>query len=105
MNTRVLASALMGAFILGAPLLATAAEAAPSFDRDTMAAMMTVPEKCNRLEKQFDMAVKAHQKAERVGEAKALRIEGGNLCANGSHAQGISKLERALRNLGVKPRV
>ena len=34
-----------------------------------------------------------------------MRADGGNLCASGKQAEGIAKLEQALKNLGVKAKI
>jgi hypothetical protein len=33
-----------------------------------------------------------------------MRTEGGNLCAGGKQADGVTKLQQAIKALGVKPK-
>ncbi len=90
MNSRLVASTAMVAFMLATPVLA-AETAAPASAKN-----------CAALEKQFDAALKTHAKAAKIGEAKEMRAEGGRLCASGDHAGGSAKLEMAMKDLGAK---
>jgi len=100
MNTRMIVPALLSAVMFSTPVLAAGAyEAAPQAQKT---AAMTPADQCRSLETQFDAAIKTHGTAAKASEAKAMRTEGGNLCASGKQADGIVKLEQALRDLGVK---
>lgn len=59
--------------------------------------------RCTALQTQFDTAIKTHETAKKAAMAKALRQEGGQLCASGKTSAGVKKLEQALRDIGVKP--
>jgi len=60
-------------------------------------------QKCNVLEKQFDMAFKTHDKAAKAADARVMRADGGSLCASGKQTAGVQKLEQALQEIGVAP--
>ena len=62
------------------------------------------PERCTALEHQFDQAIKAHSKSTSLKSAKAMRSEGGSLCAGGKQSEGTQKLEQALKSLGETPK-
>lgn len=104
MITRMIVPALLSAVMFTTPVLAAGSYGAmtPATQHTQKAAAMTPAEKCTNLEKQFDSAIKKHEKAAKAGEAKTLRTEGGNLCASGKHAEGVAKLEQALKDIGVK---
>lgn len=70
-----------------------------------MAAQMTPAQKCTALEKQFDKVAGKHQGAPKIGDARTLRADGGKLCAEAKYTDGISKLEMAFSDIGVKPSV
>ena len=90
MNTRLIVPMILGAVMLTTPVHATVkTEMLPS-------------QKCIILENQFDTAIKSHEHAAKVNEAKTMRTEGGNLCTSGNYDDGVAKLEHALRDLGVK---
>ena len=90
MNSRLVASTALVAFMLATPVFAADKAAPASAD------------KCASLEKQFDAALKKHSKAPKVGEAKEMRAEGGKLCASGDYAGGSAKLAQAMTDLGAK---
>jgi hypothetical protein len=103
MSTRMIVPTILAAALLAGPAV-TSAAAAPALRPMQTAAAMTPSEKCTAYENQFDMAIKTHAKASRVGEAKRMRSEGGSLCAKGKHVDGVAKLEKALWDLGVTPK-
>jgi hypothetical protein len=89
-----IAASLAGLLALGAVALATSASAAT----------VSSAGQCTALEKQFDDNVAATKASSAmVTKAKALRTDGGKLCASGKPAQGIKKLQSALKDLGLKP--
>jgi len=104
MNTRMIAPAVLSVAMLSTPVLAGGnyGTAMPSTQKIQKVAAMTPAEKCMSLEKQFDAAIKSHGKAAKANAAKAMRTEGENLCASGKRIEGIAKLEKALKDLGVK---
>lgn len=107
MITRKILPAVLGVVMLGTPVLAgnTYNAATPSgqpAQHEKKVVAMTPAEQCTSLETQFDAAIKTHGNAAKANEAKTMRTEGGNLCASGKQAEGIAKLEHALKDLGVK---
>lgn len=72
---------------------------APSLART----VVTPAERCSRLGRQFDEAIKTNAPATRVAEAGPLRKKAVQLCASGKRAQGIRTYAKALKMLGVKP--
>jgi hypothetical protein len=78
-----------------ATLLASAAFAASTSTKHT-------PD-CGALQSQFDSAIAGKASVAKVAAAKALRAEGGNLCATGQTKAGVSYLESALKIIDVKP--
>src|SRR6266404_3279991 len=65
------------------------------------AATLTPAQQCTKLEKQFDSVIKKH-----ATDAKAARAEGGDLCKSADKkADGVKKLQEAVTDLGLKPRV
>ena len=106
MKMRIIVPAVLSAVLLSAPVLAASnygtSTKPTSHALQTVA--MTSAEKCTALQKQFDQAIKTHDKAPKANEAKTMRTEGGNLCASGKQADGAAKLEQAIKALGVKPK-
>ena len=60
---------------------------------------------CSGLETAFDQAINGHENMKAFRDAKALREEGGHMCAQGAHTAGIHYLKTALSEAGVVPRV
>jgi len=107
MMTRLIVPAILGAVMLSAPVMAGSTthsdkSSAPAMQK---AAAMTVTEKCSALERQFDAAIKQHESAAKAADARNLRAEGSKLCSSGKQTEGIAKLESALKDLGVTPKV
>ena len=106
MKTRLIVPAILSAVVLSTPVLAAGSYDTPMSAGHHMqqAGMMTPLERCMSLEKQFDAAITAHEKAPMAHQAKIMRADGGSLCARGEHDQGITKLEGALKDLGLTPK-
>lgn len=101
MNTRMIVPALLGAVMISLP--AVAADSALQKKEDAKEiASMTQAEQCARFKVKFDEALESRQNAAKAGQARAMRDEGGKLCDAGRYADGISKLQGALGELGVK---
>jgi hypothetical protein len=60
---------------------------------------------CSGLETAFDQAINGHENKKAFQDARALREEGGHMCAQGAHTAGIHYLKTALSEVGVMPRV
>lgn len=58
---------------------------------------------CGALQSQFDTAITGKAPVAKAADAKALRVEGGNLCAKGMTKAGVNYLESALKMIDVKP--
>ena len=109
MKTRVLIPGLLSLVMLGAPVLAASSPASNASAHQATGhyqklAAMTPTERCTALEHQFDQAIKAHSKSTSLKSAKAMRSEGGSLCAGGKQSEGTQKLEQALKSLGETPK-
>lgn len=115
MITRTFVSGLVLSALLGAPAVAMAAEGMQGMESmhdDMMSGttevqqgpMKTAAERCQALESQLDVAIKSHSTSGLATEAKNLRSEGAQLCADGRHVEGIGELESALWDLGVTPK-
>jgi len=105
--TRWIVPAALSLTLLGAPVLAAGPNAGtmPVKGAKQTATMMTPAQKCSALEKQFDAAIKKHGKADKAAEARTMRTQGGELCANGKRGDGVARLESALKGIGVKPKI
>lgn len=102
MKTRTIIPAALALAMLGTPALAgpgPALPAAAAADHERFTAAM----ECTAYEHQFDKEIKSRAFVPLVDEARALRADGGKLCATGKRTEGIIKLEHALRDLGVTP--
>lgn len=104
MFTRIILPAILSAAMLSAPVLAANQDASHDASKAVVARTMDQADaaKCTSLEKQVDTAIKVHKTGTKINEAKILRADGGSLCASGKQADGIAKLEQALKGLGVK---
>lgn len=70
------------------------------------AATLTPAQQCTKLERQFDAAIKKHANDPKVADAKQLRSNGGDLCKSADKkADGVKKLQEAITDIGLKPRV
>lgn len=98
MKTSLLLSALAGSLLLASGAMAASTGV-------QLAATMTAAEKCTTLEAQFDDAIKTHGSSSKAAEAKTLRTEASALCAGSKQTEGVSKLQQALKDLGVTPKV
>ena len=88
------------ALVLTAGVMLAAGGAAAS------AATLTPAQQCTKLEKQFDAAIKTHGTAAKAADAKQARTDGGDLCKSADKkADGVKKLQEAVTDLGLKPRV
>ncbi|MDW6021259.1 hypothetical protein SAZ10_05710 [Mesorhizobium sp. BAC0120] len=76
-----------------------AASSAPSLTKD----LITPAERCSRLSRQVDDAIKAKAADKQVAAVSVLQKRGVRLCAQDKRAQGIRSLAKALKLLGVKP--
>lgn len=104
MNTKMIASAILGLALLSTPVLAAAGtDAYRSRGKQDEHKHMTSAEQCMSLQAQFDAAIKNHAKGSKVAEAKTLRTDGGKLCASGRPYDGVVKLQQALDDIGVAP--
>lgn len=65
--------------------------------------ILTPVERCTRLSRQVDEAIRANTAGARVAAARSLQKRGELLCAQKKRAQGIRALAKALKQLGAKP--
>ena len=105
MTPRLIVPAILSAVMLSTPVLAAGSYSVVTPAPHTQtAAAMTPADKCTAFQKQFDEAATTHAKAAKFAEAKTLRSEGGDLCIAGKQAEGAAKLEKAIKDLGLKPK-
>jgi hypothetical protein len=76
-----------------------AASAAPSVARITI----TPAERCSRLSREVDEAIKGDASGKQVTAASVLQKQAIRLCARKKRAQGIRTFAKALKMLGQKP--
>jgi hypothetical protein len=76
-----------------------AAGSAPSVARVTI----TPAERCSRLGREVDEAIKGDASAKQVTAASELQKQAIRLCAHKKRAQGIRTFAKALKLLGQKP--
>jgi len=70
------------------------------------AVTLTPAQQCTKLEKQFDASIKKHANDPKAADAKQARTDGGTLCkATDKQADGVKKLQEAVTDIGLKPRV
>ena len=108
MIARLIVPAVVSALVFGTAAFAAGSSSnttipMPKDQNRVQTAAMKQTERCTALETQFDDAIKIHGSASKAEAAKLLRTQGGALCGKGEHTAGISKLEQALKDLGVKP--
>lgn len=105
MNTRMLASAMLGLAVVSTSVLALTDPGAAMnrSGHDEKEMIKTSYGECMSLEQQFDSAIKSHATAAKVSEARTLRTDAGKLCTAGKTGEGVIKLQHALRDLGVTP--
>lgn len=63
-------------------------------------AATTPPASCSSLETQFDKQVMSTTSAD-ANKARGLRADGAKLCAAGKSAEGVKKLNEAIKLLGT----
>lgn len=66
-------------------------------------ATSSTPASCSSLQTQFDKEVLRTTSAE-ANKARNLRAEGAKLCSEGKNAEGIKKLNEAIKMLGTSVR-
>jgi hypothetical protein len=91
--------------VTAAVLLAPAAFAATTPAATTTAGSMpatTPAAQCESLQKQYQSAAAANSTNPNAAKAKKSATEGEKLCKEGKPADGVKKLEHALKELGVK---
>jgi hypothetical protein len=65
--------------------------------------MSTPAAQCESLQKQYETAAAANASNANAAKAKKAAEEGQKLCKEGKPADGVKKLDHALKELGVKP--
>jgi curli biogenesis system outer membrane secretion channel CsgG len=107
-KTLIAATALM---ILGAPLAFAAnsttmtplPNAKPAVTQTHKVAASSPSARCTALEQQFSKVESSHKSMPVYKDAVRLRDEGKNMCTTNKATEGVSKLEQALKLIGVKP--
>jgi len=70
-----------------------------------MPSAANLAKQCSGLESEFDQAIHGHENMAAFQDAKALRKEGGKMCAEGADAAGVHYLKTAVSEIGAVPRV
>lgn len=65
-------------------------------------ATTTSTARCSALENQFDKLATSSVHQEKA-KAQTIRAEGAKLCSSGKQAEGVRKLEDAIKMIGGKP--
>ena len=120
MTIKMIVPAMLGAMIMAAPVLAAESNATSPVNPVPTHKAAAVHHKnmtkkrhkanpvtaCASLERQLNSAIKRHAKSAHIETAKKMREEGRSACANANkyRKDGIAKLQRGLKDLGVKPR-
>ncbi|HUL07267.1 MAG TPA: hypothetical protein VLV76_13105 [Candidatus Acidoferrum sp.] len=65
---------------------------------------MNAEEQCKAWQEQFDTEIKTHATHAKAAEAKALAEKGSTECKEHKWTEGSTKLEEALKSIGVKPK-
>jgi hypothetical protein len=73
-----------------------------AFGATTPAPAATPAAQCDSLQKQYQTAAAANSTNPNAAKAKKMASEGEKLCKEGKPADGVKKLEHALKELGVK---
>jgi hypothetical protein len=67
----------------------------------TTSSMTAAAEDCATLQAKYDGADKSQVSPNKMKNAKAQRVKGGNLCAQGNKTEGIKALKNALADIGM----
>ena len=107
---KILASSIFSAAVAlssGLALAATTPVRAAHADNGSahMRSAGNLAKQCSGLETAFDQAINGHENMKAFQDAKALREEGGHMCAQGAHTAGIRYLKTALGEVGAVPKV
>jgi len=85
-------------------VLAFAVACSTAIAADDPAPTTTTPataEDCATLQAKYDGADKSQVSPNKMKDAKAQRVKGGNLCAQGNKTEGMKALKAALADIGV----
>ena len=103
MNIRHLIYTAAAVAIAPAAFAATTPAAASSAPAAAPAAAAPSPAaQCDALQKQFQTASAANASNANLAKAKKTASDGESLCKNGKPADGVKKLQHALKDLGVQ---
>ena len=105
MRARLIVPAVLGAFVLSTAAFAAGTTTTPPAkdQKKVQTAAVKAEARCTALEGQFDDAITTRGTMAKAKSAQMLRTQGGALCGQGKHEAGIVKLQRALKDIGVKP--
>jgi hypothetical protein len=73
-----------------------------AFAASTPAPAPTPAAQCESLQKEFNSAATTKSTSPNIDKARKAAAEGEKLCKEGKPADGVKKLEHALKELGVK---
>jgi len=106
MPARVISLAMAAALLTAPAAFAANSQSAvtPTAAKARSAAHSTA-EACSVLQRQWDQVALQHKNDAKFAPARELRYEGGRLCSGGKTAAGTAKLEQAIKDIGLKPRV
>jgi methionine-rich copper-binding protein CopC len=102
MSISKIVTAISAAVIL-APAAFGATTPAPSTAQGAAPAATAMPAAhCDSLQKQYQSAAVSNSSNPNAAKARKTATEGEKLCREGKSADGVKKLEHALKELGVK---
>ncbi len=104
MNPRLVMLAAASAMMLSA----TAFAASPSTgtvqkSASTQVAVMTSAEQCTALENQWNKNAASKKTNAMYNAAEKLATQGRKDCSSGKAADGVTKLQQAIKDIGLKP--
>lgn len=108
-KSQIVLAAAVSALILSPAAFAGSTKTTPSENPATtnhvQLANMTPAEQCTALEGQWQKDGMAHKSNAKFAAAEKLADQGKQLCTTGKANNGIAKLEQALKDIGLKPKV
>jgi hypothetical protein len=102
MTIRKIITAVTAAVILAPAAFGATTPASTTAPAAAAAPAMTPAAHCDALQKQYNTAATANATNPNAAKAKKLASDGEKLCKEGKPADGVKKLEHALKELGVK---
>lgn len=87
----------------GAAFAASSSSSSNAHDTNHPSNREEMSAQCSTLESQYNSIVEGKMGSAKVEKAEGLHAQGVNACESNNSDIGVQKLERAVRDLGVKP--